>query len=95
MYQSNKWMWHLVGRWLIRLRHLSLVNILAGKELTPEFMPYFASINPIIDRTGGLLSDPSEMSCISQSLIALIAPLTERRASDAVAQIVLGMLEKK
>ncbi len=92
MYQSNRWMWHLVGQWLIRLRHLSLVNILAGKELVPEFMPYFASIEPIINRTGGLLSNPSEMSFISQALIELVAPLTERRASDAVAEMVLEML---
>ena len=94
MYQSNRWMWHLVGRWLIRLRHLSLVNILAGKELVPEFMPYFSSIEPIIERTHGLLSTPSRMSHISQSLIALVEPLTQRRASDAVAKIVLEMLSK-
>ena len=32
------------------------------------------------------------MSQISQSLLALIEPLTQRRASDAVADIVLEML---
>ncbi|MFZ9034454.1 MAG: lipid-A-disaccharide synthase [Anaerohalosphaeraceae bacterium] len=92
MYQSNKWMWHLVGRWLIQLRHLSLVNILAGKELVPEFMPYFSSIEPIIERTHGLLRTPSRMSHISQSLTTLVEPLTQRRASDAVAEIVCEML---
>jgi lipid-A-disaccharide synthase len=95
MYQSNKWMWHLVGRWLIQLRHLSLVNILAAKELVPEFMPYFSSIEPIIERTHGLLSTPSRMSQISQSLTTLVEPLTQRRASDAVAEIVCEMLSLK
>lgn len=92
MYQSNKWLWHLIGRWLVRLPHLSLVNILAHQELVPEFMPYFSSLDPIIDRTHGLLSTPARMSHISQSLIALVEPLTQRRASDAVAGIVLEML---
>jgi len=92
MYQSNKLMWHLVGRWLVRLRHLSLVNILANKELVPEFMPYFSSVKPIIERTHNLLSNPSEMNRISRRLTELIHPLTERRASDAVAKIVLEML---
>ncbi len=92
MYQSNKLVWHLIGRWLVRLPHLSLVNILAGKELVPEFMPYFASIDPIIDRTHGMLSTPARMSHISQSLIGLVEPLTQRRASDAVAEIILEML---
>ena len=95
MYQSSKLMWHCVGRWLVRLRHLSLVNILAGKELVPEFMPYFNSVNPIIDRAHGLLSTPSRMSQTSQSLLALVGPLTQRRASDAVADMVLEMLAKK
>lgn len=94
IYQSNKWMWRLVGRWLIQLKYLSLVNILAEKELIPEFMPYFSSIEPIIERTSGLLSTPSRMSQISQSLLTLIEPLTRRRASDAVAKIVLEMLNR-
>ena len=92
VYQSNKLMWHLVGRWLVRLPHLSLVNILAGKEIVPEFMPYFSSIKPIVERTHNLLSMPSRMRKISQSLLDLVRPLTQRRASDAVAGIVLEML---
>ncbi|OQY03432.1 MAG: lipid-A-disaccharide synthase [Planctomycetales bacterium 4572_13] len=95
MYQSNKWMWHLVGRWLVRLPHLSLVNILSHNELVPEFMPYFSSIQPIIQRTHGLLSTPSRMSQTSQALLTLVEPLTERRASDAVAEIVCDMLCSK
>ena len=92
MYQSNKLVWHCIGRWLVRLPYLSLVNILSGKELVPEFMPYFSSTKPIIDRTHGLLSTPARMSQISQSLTTLVEPLAQRRASDAVAKIVLEML---
>ena len=73
-------MWHCVGRWLVRLPHLSLVNILAGKELVPEFMPYFTSTKPIIDRAHGLLSTPARLSQTSQSLLTLIDPLTQRRS---------------
>ena len=94
MYQSNKWMWHLVGRWLVRLPFLSLVNILAHQELVPEFMPYFSSTEPIIERTHGLLSTPSRMRHASQTLIELVRPLTERRASDAVAEMALEQLSK-
>ncbi len=94
IYQSNRWMWHLVGRWLVRLPFLSLVNILAHQELVPEFMPYFASIEPIVQRTHGLLSTPARMSHISQALIKLVEPLTERRASNAVTEIVLTMLNR-
>jgi len=92
MYQSNKWLWHLLARWLVRLRFLSLPNILAGIELVPEFMPYFTSLDPIIARADGLLNTPSRLSSISQALIELVRPMAQRRASDAVADIVLDML---
>ncbi len=94
MYQSSRWMWHLIGRWLIRSRFLSLVNILAGKEQVPEFMPYFTSTTPIIERAHGLLSTPSRMANTSQALIELVRPLTERRACEVVANIVLKQLYK-
>ena len=92
MYQSSRLMWHLVGKRLVRLPHLSLVNILAGKELVPEFMPYFTSLDPIIHRTHGMLCTTSRLSQTSQSLLELVRPLTQRRASDAVADIVQEML---
>ena len=92
MYQSNKLVWHLIGRWLIRLRFLSLVNILAHQELVPEFMPYFSSIEPVIEVTHKLLCAPSRLAHTSQALVELIRPLTERRASDAVADIAINML---
>jgi lipid-A-disaccharide synthase len=92
MYQSSKWMWYLLGRWLVRLPHLSLPNILAGRELVPEFMPYFNSVEPIIERAHGLLCASSRLTAVSQALIELVRPLTEHRASDTVADIVLEML---
>ncbi len=92
MYQSNRWMWHLVGRWLIRTRFLSLPNILASRQLVPEFMPYFTNLEPIIKETESLLCNASKLSQTSGALIDLVRPLTARRACDAVAKIVLGML---
>ena len=93
MYQSNRWMWHLVGRWLIRTRFLSLVNILAGKEQVPEFMPFFTSVEPIVKAAESLLCNSSKMAATSQALIELVRPLTERRACDTVADMVLGMVQ--
>jgi lipid-A-disaccharide synthase len=44
MYQSSRVLWYLIGWWLVTMRYLSLVNVLAGRELVPEYMPYFRSI---------------------------------------------------
>jgi len=93
MYQSSRILWHLIGRWLLKTKHLSLVNILANKELVPEFMPYFASTEPIAATVEQLLADTAQLAQISADLVKLTQPLTEKKARDQVAKIVLEMLQ--
>ena len=92
MYRSSKVLWHLLGRWIIKTKYLSLVNILAGKELVPEFMPYFDSIEPIANSIELLLQDRQKMNQISGSLIELVKPLSRKRACTEIAKIVTEML---
>jgi len=92
MYQSSRILWHLIGRWVIKTKYLSLVNILAGRELVPEFMPYFASIEPIVEGIEQLLEDRDKLAQISGELIKLAEPLVEKRACEQVAEIVVEML---
>ena len=93
MYQSSKILWHLLGRWLLKPKYLSLVNILADRELVPEFMPYFGSVEPIVQNCEQLLADSNSLAQISDELIKLSAPLRLGSASKTVAQIVTEMLE--
>jgi lipid-A-disaccharide synthase len=95
MYQSSKILWHLVGRWLVNTEHLSLVNILAKHELVPEFMPYFDSVEPIESRIEGLLVLKDLLVQTSSELVELIRSLTDKHASEQVAQIVEDMLNQK
>ncbi len=92
MYQSSRVLWHLVGRWLLTTKYLSLVNILAGEELVPEFMPYFTSIDPIVQSVEQLLADRDRLAQISGELIKLTEPLAAKKARDQVAEMVLQML---
>ncbi|MHC4681879.1 MAG: lipid-A-disaccharide synthase [Planctomycetota bacterium] len=92
MYQSSKVLWHLVGRRLVTTEHLSLVNILSGKELVPEFMPYFSSIDPIVTAIEQLLEDGDGLAQLSTSLAKLTEPLAEKNAREEVARIALEML---
>ncbi len=94
MYQSSRLMWHLLGRWLVRLRFLSLPNILAGREVVPEFMPFFTDTRPIAKAAESLLCNRSKLSQTSSALIELVRPLTERRAGDVVAKMVKEMISQ-
>ena len=93
MYQSSRILWQLVGRWLIKTKYLSLVNILAGKELVPEFMPHFTSIEPIVESIELLLQDKDKLAQISGELIQLAQPLAVKKARKEVTKIVLEMLD--
>jgi lipid-A-disaccharide synthase len=92
MYQSSRFLWHLFGRWIIKTRYLSLVNILAGRELVPEFMPYFTSIEPIIKSIEKLLEKKDKLAQLSSELTGLIKPLAEKKACREVAKITVEML---
>ncbi len=91
MYQSSRILWHLLW-WVIKTKYLSLVNILAGKELVPEFMPYFGSIEPIVESIERLLEDKDRLTQISGELLKLAEPLAEKKARQEVAKIVVEML---
>ncbi|MBN2593581.1 MAG: lipid-A-disaccharide synthase [Sedimentisphaerales bacterium] len=92
MYQSSRILWHLFGWLIIKTRYLSLVNILAGRELVPEFMPYFTSIEPIIASIEQLLQNKDRLAQLSSELTGLTKPLAEKNASREVAKIAVEML---
>jgi lipid-A-disaccharide synthase len=92
MYQSNKLVWHLFGQWLIRTRFLSLINILAKRELVSEFMPYFTSTEPIFGKCIRLLASRTRLINLSRELMDLAEPLAGGNASDNVAGMALEMM---
>ncbi len=93
MYQSSRLLWHLLGRWLINIEHFSLPNILADKNLVPEFMPFFTSTNPILLAADRLLKDSEHLAATSRQLIALTTPLAAGNTAENVAQIACQMLD--
>jgi len=92
MYQTNRFLWHLIGRWLVYAKFFTLVNLLADREVVPEFMPYFTSLEPILQRVDATLRDRTELTRISNELIDVVEPLTRRKASEETARIVVEML---
>ncbi|MGD9109546.1 MAG: lipid-A-disaccharide synthase [Phycisphaerales bacterium] len=92
MYQSSKFLWHLVGCRLVTTKYLSLVNILAQKELVPEYMPYFTSIEPIAEKIKQLLQDHGKLEYTSAKLAKLVKPLAVGKASEQVSNLAIQML---
>ena len=91
MYNASRVMYHLVARWLVKTPHLSLPNILAGRAVVPEFMPYYTSPEPIAERAIELLRDAEEREQMTRDLADVIAPMRTGNASERVAGLLLEM----
>jgi lipid-A-disaccharide synthase len=92
MYNSSRLLYHLMGRWVVRLKQFSLVNILAGTELVPEFMPYYRSTAPIAAKAIELLSKPDRRSDMRRKLAELLEPIRKPGATRRTADLLLAML---
>jgi len=92
MYNASRIGYQLFARWFIRARHLALPNILAGREIVPEFMPYYNSIDPIADRAVALLTSQTARSEMCAALAAIVEPLKAARASQRTADLLLEMI---
>lgn len=94
MYNASRIGYHLIGRWLIHTKHFCMVNILAGREIVPEFMPYFRSTEPIVKVAAELLASPKRRERMSRELAELIDPHVKTGASDNAAKEALDLLDR-
>ncbi len=76
------------GRHVVKTPHLSLVNILAGRRVAPEFMPFVPDIEPIAEVARQLLRDEDWRSRMRRDLAQTLATLTPRCASARVCEII-------
>ncbi len=79
------WLSYLVGRFLVRIAHFSLVNILAGRRLVPELLQREASPERMAAEVERLLLEAPEREAQLDGLRAIRASLGEPGAPLRVA----------
>lgn len=95
MYYVDPWQWRFIGRWLIRTPHLSLVNILAGRELVPEFMPFHRDVEGVTAAVTALLDDADRRGRLRHDLLDLAAPLRSNSAPVRTADLAEQLLQRE
>ena len=89
-YRVSKWGYRLLGRWVIRSRYLSLVNILAGEQLVPELMPWYGDVNRVAETAEAMLTDLPSLRRLREKLPELVRPLRAAgSAADNAAELVI------
>lgn len=92
MYQSSRFFYHAIARWMIHTPFLSLPNILAGRAIVPEFMPYYTSTEPIAQCAIDLLKNESARERMQSELRAMAAPLVGASASQNAAKLLCELI---
>jgi lipid-A-disaccharide synthase len=80
-----------LGKRIIKVKHISLVNILSGREAVAELIQHRAKPKEIINELNKIMSDGDYREAMLQSYRKIKEPFTGKRASDRVAEIIIEM----
>ena len=81
---------YLLGRWLVRIKYVSMVNILANRELVPELIQTEFTVANLIDWTTKIISDNSYRSHMLSGLRQIKDSLAVYSPSQIVAKAILS-----
>jgi lipid-A-disaccharide synthase len=81
-----------LGRALIRVDHIGMINLIAGRRLVPELIQDQATAANISDQVFGLLSDEKRLAQLKKDLLTAGQLLGGPGASRRVAQIALDLM---
>jgi lipid-A-disaccharide synthase len=83
-----------LGRRLIRVNHIGLVNLIAGKELMPELIQDDVSPEALSAKAYQMLTDPAGLERTRAELLSMRDRLGLPGASTRVAQLALTLLNR-
>ena len=86
------WLTFIPGRLLVRVQHLGMPNILAGRTVIPEFIQHQARPEAIRDAVWELYSNESLRASMIRGMGEVILQLTEIEAGHRAAEVVLREL---
>ena len=82
-----------LGKALIRVDHIGLVNLIAQKRLSPELIQDQATPEALCDAAYAILSSPEKYNQHCNELITVKQRLGRPGASDNVARLAFSIME--
>ncbi len=84
---------YLLGKLLTKIKHISLVNLIAGEEVVPELLQDDVSSANIAETAHRMINDTGEFEKIKEKLIELRKILGGPGASERLAEIAVRMIQ--
>lgn len=92
IYKVN-WLTYLVGRMVVTVDWLGMPNVIAGREIVPEFIQHHAQPARLAAVARDLLQDPARRQAIQRELAAVVSQLRGAGSSQRVAKLILEELQ--
>jgi lipid-A-disaccharide synthase len=86
---------YAIGRRFIRIDHISLVNIIAGRTIVPELIQDQATPPRIAAEVRDLIAQPGKARAMKASLAEIRGKLGQPGASERTARIACDMLDAR
>lgn len=86
------WPTYLAARLVLKTKHLGMPNVLAGREIVPEFVQHEARPDTISKAVLKVMNDQAARELVISEFDAIIAKLGESGASTKAAQAILDEL---
>ena len=87
---KTSWLTYLIGRLVVRIKNIGLVNIVAGRTIVPEIIQYQLSPRRLAQEASSLLESDARRKEISEGLAAVREKLGTPGASQRVAKFILA-----
>ncbi len=84
-----------LGRLMIQVKNVGLVNLIAGENIVPELLQDKATPENIADSVFNMLNDTKELQKLRKKVVEIRNMLGGPGASERVAKIALSIMEKK
>lgn len=91
IYKSSPVFYHLVGRWLVATPFFTLPNLIAGREIVPEFVPHFGDAEPIVQMASRMIEDESLLQRQRSELRKVAEAFRGKNAAESAAEAVMRL----
>lgn len=88
MYVSSPLVYQLIGRWVVSTPFFALPNLIAQREIVPEFVPHFGDEGPITQAMAALIDSDRQRGEQSAELAAVVAAFRGHDAAAEAAQAI-------
>ena len=93
MFYKTSWLSYLLGKHLVNLKHLSLINILPGENVISEFIQRDAKTALIVDDILDIIQNEKRYIQIQETYNKIRKMLGEKGASEKAAKSILDFLQ--